>query len=543
MSFAAIHTLHMNHNEWVAPYDLHRYLGVHRTDEGASSAYTFRYFDPEAHAVFLVAGFLSWEIGKRMSRTADGVWEITLTPETSLEGECYKYRVLTEDGVCYRSDPFSFCEEGRGGFASVVATGIPMPRFPVWERFREKEERPRHLLELSLASFLTRHARLPFEKGASLSYRELSSPLAIYTKNTSFTHVKLLYPSRGISGSFHAPDPRHGKAEDFFGMAHSLHRSGVGLLLTFPYPKDMYESALLLSASDYYLDSGALDGIAFEPSGEKDPLALSYLIEGLSVLQKRYPFTVFSVDASADVPVDEPEGIGDRVFVRDRKREDVLCRYLSLPFSERAAALTDLIGALLQQGSMASQSFSFTRGGEHSLMEMFYGDYEQKFSESRLYHMLLMAACGEKLSFVLQSLAPFRPWQDGLLPEWYMADFKLHRAHRRFVRTLNRLYLTEPFLWHGDTQRETVFTDTENGVFALLLSRERRAVMIFNTSDRLLSDYTLPLGEGRYTELFSSDEESFAGEGYVNRLTLKAEQNGISLTLAPLTALILLIEE
>ena len=109
MSFAAIHTLHMNHNEWVAPYDLHRYLGVHRTDEGASSAYTFRYFDPEAHAVFLVAGFLSWEIGKRMSRTADGVWEITLTPETSLEGECYKYRVLTEDGVFYRSDPFSFC--------------------------------------------------------------------------------------------------------------------------------------------------------------------------------------------------------------------------------------------------------------------------------------------------------------------------------------------------------------------------------------------------------------------------------------------------
>ena len=154
--------------------------------------------------------------------------------------------------------------------------------------------------------------------------------------------------------------------------------------------------------------------------------------------------------------------------------------------------------------------------------------------------MLLTVSKGDKLSFMMQSLAPFRPWQDHLLPEWYMADFKLHRAHRRFIKALNRLYLETPLLYTQNRTVTATHLDFDRGIVLLSLCDEcDKLLFAFNFSDTLVRDYPLPVSDKAYIERFSSDEESFAGEGYVHRMTLWAREGKLTLDLAPLCAVLL----
>ena len=515
------------------PYDLHCYLGVSVIERIHEKAYTFRYASRDALSVSLVSGFLSWDNGKKMTKNENGVWELLLTSENSLEGEAYKYKVTTEDGVFYRTDPFARREEGKGGFASVIATESFAERGDAAWREQLHEKCPLHILEASSTSFATHANKLPYEEGASFSWRELGRGYAIYLKSTGYTHLKLIARDYTESSSYFAPSPRHGTPEEFRQMITFLHRNGVGVIYSLPYPQNADDTALLLSASDHLLSYYGVDGIWFEASRAFSQDEAERLLASLAVLKARYPKATFGYDRVGGVSL-YPD-----LLSRSFEREKILTDHLALTPSERPSHQEKLVAALLEQDTLASQSKALTRGGESSLMADFYGSYEQKFAESRLYYMLLAASSGHKLSFMLSSLAPFRPWRDDLLPEWYMADFKLHRAHRRFVRALNACYLRYPALFDR-TSTSLHYRSAENGVFSLqLTSGKDELLFVFNCSDTLFSDYTFPVPHPAYTELFSSDEESFAGEGYVHRLALHAHEGKLTLNLAPLSAVIL----
>lgn len=501
------------------------YYGVHSEEGRGGRLYTFRFFMPDADSVSLVSAFASWEMGKKMTRLDGGVWELVYPSDRSLEGECYKYKCTLRGEVSYYCDPFATREEGCGGGASVIATEISKPD-PI---AKEKGEAPIHLLEVSLASFMTRHNRLPFENGGACRYRELAEKLVIYAKSTGYTHLKLLPRKRCENLSLFAPSPRHGTPEEFSAFVDILHKNGLRVLVSFYAPENDEESTLVLSASVWFLSQYAVDGVYFEEASHT-PLPSSFK-EGVSRLAFRYPDALFMGDAlMADL----------FAVTRSSSREDVFVKPLMLPFDQRQEALSSLFCALCEGDMLASQSKSLTRGGERSLMEGFWGSYEQKFSANRLYQLLLTVAKGEKLSFMTQSLAPFRPWRDELLPEWYMADFKLHRANRRFVRALNQLYLETPILYHKDRELSVVSFDADRLVFSLrIFSSKGELLVVCNASDRHAASYRLSVTAPFYTELFSSDEESFAGEGYVHRMMLEACSGHIDLDLAPLSAVIL----
>ena len=398
------------------------YYGVHLDESRGKRQYTFRLYMPEADSVSLVSGFASWEIGKKMTRLAGGVWELCFPCDKSLEGECYKYKCSIGGKTVYRTDPFATREEGQGGFASVIATGIfapaPMPS--------EARDAPVHLLEVSLASFLTRRNRFPFDAGGACSYRELAEKLVIYMKSTGYTHLKLLPRERGDTVSLFAPSPRHGTPEEFAAFVDILHQNGVRALVSFFCPETPEEAVLTPSAAAWFLSQYSLDGVYFENASGTAPHPA--FKDALSRLISQYPDRLFFADGD----------YGDALYGRSAEREEAFVSLLTSPPDERRRALDSLLPLLSEKRALASQSKRLTRGGEASLMESFFGSYEQKFSANRLYQFLLTVANGAKLSFMGQSLAPFRPWREELLPEWYMADFKLHRAHRRFVRALNQ---------------------------------------------------------------------------------------------------------
>lgn len=513
-----------------SPLHLHRYFGVQLEKTVYGRTYIFRYFDPVAEAVFLTAGFLSWDVGKKMTRLDNGVWEYTLPTDRSLEGECYKFKVTANGVTTYRTDPFAKREEGQGENASVIAAESPEA-----DRLLPFCRSPRsdalHVLEASLSSFFTKGNRLPYEDGAAPSFRELAEKLTIYTKSTGFTHVKLT-PQKD-SGSLFAPCARHGTPEDFAAFVDILHQNGVGVIASLPFWLENTDYRLILSAADYLLSHYAFDGISFE-GGTAAPDATRALLYSLSHLKAAYPDAILLAEQES---AETPSPI--RAY-RSTAREKSFTDVLFAPPNERESLLPALTAALLESGTLASQSKALTYEGKGSLMESFFGSYEQKFSQSRLYRMLLMAAKGPKLSFMLQSLAPFRPWHDDLLPEWYMADFKLHRAHRRFVRALNRFYLETSLLYQADTDVSLMHYDAPRGIFSIKhRGKEGELIFVFNCSDRLALAYPLAVDRPHYTERFSSDEERYAGEGYVHRIPLFAKEGTLILDLAPLCAVIL----
>ena len=510
------------------------YYGVHVLTTTDAKVYTFRVYAPNAQSVSLVSGFFSWDNGKRMTKAMGGVWEITFPFDRSLEGECYKYKLTTDEGVFYITDPFAKREEGRGGRASLVATEIASAKTDTPWQEMPKVAQPLHVLEVSLASFYTKDNRLPYEESAACHYRELAEKLVIYLKSTNYTHVKLLPRVPSEDTSYFAPSPRYGTPSDFAAFVDTLHQNGVGVILSFYYPKTPYQSALLLSASEYFLAHYALDGIAFEANDADIPEIVIAFLEKTAAWKARFPDAYFFCDRVAH------KSFLHITAERDTGREDVFSELLIAPPDQRGDKLIPLTEALISEKRFASQSKELTRGGKNSLMEAFYGSYEQKFAANRLYQTLLTVAKGCKLSFMMQSLAPFRPWQDHLLPEWYMADFKLHRAHRRFVRALNRLHLETPLLFRSDTRIELTHLDRENAIFSLKLTgRDGELIAVFNCSDTLAADYPLTVSGSDFDECFSSDEERYAGEGYVHRITLRAENGRIKLDLAPLTAVLL----
>ncbi len=519
-------------NKPLSPLDLHRFFGVHVTHTPSGRHYTFRYDEPDALEVFLVGDPFSWENGKRMQKTEDGVFEITLSPSFSLEGALYKYKVVTAHGSFYRSDPYAFYEEVGGGKASRIAPETLDKSRPPFTDLYTDRSRPIHLLEASLFSFFTRDNRPPFENGAQLAYKELAEQAAIYLKSTGYTHLKLIARAED---SFFAPPAAHGSPEDFAEFVAYLHANGIGVIYSLPFPNAPEDNARLLSAADLFLSRYALDGIAFERIGNASEKEATRLLEATALLKTRYPDRLLLFEA---LTANRPAHVD---LWRDEDFENHLSDYLASEFAERERKLPSVIAALLKPpNTLSSQSKYLTRSGENSLMQTFHGSYEQKFAENRLYHIMLATSGVASLSFMRESLAPFRPWQDHLQPEWYMSDFKLHRAHRRFVRAFNHLFLTSPAMNRQGAKTKLVHLDKPRLVFAVETTLESgQYLFIFNTSDTLYTDYALPVPSHSYTELFSSDEESYAGEGYVNRLSPIAVDGKLHLDLAPLSALLM----
>ena len=225
-------SLPMHHFHQGTNYHAYECLGVHRL-QGTTDQYVFRVWAPKARYVSLISDFTDWAHGLPMERVTDGgVWECKC--EGDLVGACYKYRIVTEEGVLEKADPYAFESETLHKTASIV----PTDQVFVWkdqqwldQRRQSVEGAPRYfyphpmfVYQLHLGSFLTRDGRSPKDDPcAYLNYREIARELIPYLKQLGCTHVQLLPilehqadASAGYQASgFYAPTARYGTPNDF----------------------------------------------------------------------------------------------------------------------------------------------------------------------------------------------------------------------------------------------------------------------------------------------------------------------------------------
>ncbi|MBF0143235.1 MAG: 1,4-alpha-glucan branching protein GlgB [Magnetococcales bacterium] len=216
-------------------------LGAHPTVIDGVEGVMFAVWAPNARRVSVVGTFNAWD-GRRHPmrlRVEFGVWELFL-PKVQ-PGDLYKFEIKGAFGdlLPLKADPFGRACEPPPGNASIVQ-GKSGHRWEdgEWMGRRAKTnpmEAPMVIYEIHLGSW----KRKPEEGNRYLTYRELADDLALYLKETGFTHIELLpvteHPFDGSWGyqptGLFAPTWRFGTPDDFRYMVDRLHQAGIGVFM------------------------------------------------------------------------------------------------------------------------------------------------------------------------------------------------------------------------------------------------------------------------------------------------------------------------
>ncbi len=192
--------------------------------------------------------------------------------------------------------------------------------------------------------------------------------------------------------------------------------------------------------------------------------------------------------------------------------------------------------------------------GKKSLLDKMAGDYWQKFANLRLLYAYMFAHPGKNLLFMGGEFGQFIEWNYKQELDWLLLDYPKHQEIKRYVKDLNEFYKRnnalyvkdyehEGFEWiEADDYKQSVISFTRSGKKA-----DDLRVILCNFTPVPREDYKIgvPL-EGRYKEVFNSDQEKYGGSGILNEEPIKSKKEelhgfsqSIKVTVPPLAAVYL----
>ena len=184
--------------------------------------------------------------------------------------------------------------------------------------------------------------------------------------------------------------------------------------------------------------------------------------------------------------------------------------------------------------------------GKCSLLSKMPGEYEDKFSNLRAYLSYMYAHPGKKLIFMGAELGQFIEWNEEAELDWSLLSYDTHQKQQKFFKELANFYLKTPAMYEIDTSWEgfswATVDDNINNVIAFFRHDKdgNSLLSVSNFSSVKQENYKIGVPRtGIYTEVFSSDDETFGGSGIKNGKisAKKGEWNGqnyyISITVPP----------
>jgi len=154
-----------------------------------------------------------------------------------------------------------------------------------------------------------------------------------------------------------------------------------------------------------------------------------------------------------------------------------------------------------------------------SLINKMPGDNNQKFANLRAMYSLMFAHPGKKLLFMGGEFAQFSEWNYEKSLDWHLLDFENHKGIKNLIKKLNALYKKEPALHLYDCDSRGFEWIDENDYRANVIAYIRKAkkpqddiMVVCNFSDKPHIGYEFGISqEGRYKEIFNSQDKKFAG--------------------------------
>ncbi len=192
--------------------------------------------------------------------------------------------------------------------------------------------------------------------------------------------------------------------------------------------------------------------------------------------------------------------------------------------------------------------------GKNSMIGKMPGDKWQQFSGLRLLYSYMFAHPGSKLLFMGGEFAQLGEWAHDSSLDWHLLDYGYHQGVKKTIQRLNGLYRQEKAMYECQYEQDGFewidINDSTNSVISFIRrgsSDDDMIVVVCNFTPVPLHDYHIGVpAEGKWVELFNSDEGEFGGSNVRNPRELEALEHPshdkpftLPLTLPPLGAIYL----
>lgn len=310
-------------------------------------------------------------------------------------------------------------------------------------------------------------------------------------------------------------------------------------------------------ASMLYLDYGKNDGewVANIYGGNENLEAVEFLKHLNSIMKKRNPGVLMIAEESTAWPrvtgsFDE-DGLGFDLKWNMGFMNDYLGYISTDPFF-RSGCHNELTFSMIYAYSekfMLVLSHDEVVHGKKTLLGKMPGDRKKQFANLRLTYAYHMTHPGKKLLFMGQDIGEYDEFNEKRAVEWELLENEDHGKLNQMVADLNGLYTSKPALYAKDTSWEGfewINCITPN---ACMLSYIRKTdnvddmlVVVANFAD-VRQEFRVGVPcEGKYKEIFNTDDRRYGGSGCVNKelcRTLDMEWDGkpcaIDMVSAPLS--------
>ena len=191
--------------------------------------------------------------------------------------------------------------------------------------------------------------------------------------------------------------------------------------------------------------------------------------------------------------------------------------------------------------------------GKSSLLGKMPGNQEQKLANLRLTYAYMMTHPGKKLLFMGQDIGEPDEWNEGRRVEWTLTSMPGHEGISNLVKDLNHIYRDNSELYVLDDQAtgfEWINNISGNESYLTYLrhgSSEDQVLLVaanFSGIERQITT-GVPF-DGKYKEIFNSDDTRYGGSGQLNGRLKRAKEEewddrhwSVTVKLAPLSLCIL----
>ncbi|MBQ9590969.1 MAG: 1,4-alpha-glucan branching protein GlgB [Butyrivibrio sp.] len=216
-------------------YHIYEKLGAHPKTRNGVDGTEFAVWAPSAARVSVIGDFNNWDGRLCQMHRLDpiGVFEIFVPGASEMDG--YQFEIKTRSGLIYkRPDPFAVESKGENGIISVIRKNRQITwtdeKWLAKRRKFEKDEDALSICEISLEAFAGRH-------GQKSSMAEVTADVLEYVQNHGFNTVELMPVMKHLPGHFYhildffALDDSSGSVEEFMTFVNTMHNADIRVIL------------------------------------------------------------------------------------------------------------------------------------------------------------------------------------------------------------------------------------------------------------------------------------------------------------------------
>lgn len=537
---------------------VYRFLGAHEMDYKGTKGVDFAIWAPEALRVSVVGEFNNWDgrIHQLEAIDSTGVFELFVPGVKA--SSLYKFEIRLKGGkVVLITDPFSKMAESKSEPASFVCDDNFKWSDEEWLSNRKSRNKYKEA-PMSVYAY-----SLPDE---DVTYKEITQAIENTFSESRFTHVVLknvintytgLYLDYDRNGYF-SINNRYGSLDDFKTLINSLHKRNIGVLIQWNFDDinvGRNEVAnIMYSSASYIIEELHADGIVADRLGNAVYLDFE---------RDKWTSNMFGGRENLEA-VDFIRGLNE-IFGKQYK--DVIT------VADDRAGWPDVTGSIKEEGAL---------GFDYSINHIFgdnliyflgcdplfrKGRYNKlSLSMVTFYNQDSILAFDADSINMLEAKIPGRIHGDKMAN--LRAAFAYSFAHpgkktiysgngeetwNTFVKALTDFYNKHSELSEMDYESDGFEWINNISGNECVLSFVRKSkdgrilVVIANFTPVIREKYKIGVPfEGRYKEIFNTDDEKFGGSGILNKRAVSSKKDecdgradSIRLTLPPLGVIVL----